>query len=217
MLLHSPSLCCQHGHHPHYQHHQNHHHRPNHHHHIFSIITKPFDISPSLYCSIIHFILTFTTLYAHWNILFGQKSFFYFTKVMMTIWWSMLGNLRPQIGKSITEIHLGPPSCQNMQKADIFGTLQYAVYNMHYAICNIMYWTTILPKHAKSRHILQTQSPLEAISQMLPQTTLLCRTPKNWQPVLLSKHLAPLFPKQFQLFTERFLIENFFSFKIQHV
>ena len=32
-----------------------------------------------------HFILTFTMLYAHLDILFEQKSFFYFTKVMMTI------------------------------------------------------------------------------------------------------------------------------------
>ena len=39
VLLHSPSLCCQHDHHPHYQHQHNHHHRQNHHHHIFSIIT----------------------------------------------------------------------------------------------------------------------------------------------------------------------------------
>ena len=123
---------------PYYQHH---HHRPNHHHHIFSIITKPFDISPSLYCSIIHFILTFTTLYAHWNILFGQKSFFYFTKVMMTIWWSMLGNLRPQIGKSITEIHLGPPSCQEHAKSRHIRhfTLCSVQHAIQYALCNMQY------------------------------------------------------------------------------
>lgn len=31
--------------------------------------------------------------------------------------WAMLGSFQPQIAKSIIEIHLGNPSCQNMQKA----------------------------------------------------------------------------------------------------